>query len=86
MLQEDGESFVVAQWVKNPTSIHEDLGSIPGLTQWVNNPVLPQLLWLWYRSAATAPIQPPSLGPSICHEHGPKKTKKREKKDRWGEN
>ena len=24
---------VVAQWVKNPTSIHEDLGSIPGLTE-----------------------------------------------------
>ena len=24
----------VAQWVKNPTSIREDMGSIPGLTQW----------------------------------------------------
>ena len=23
----------VIQWVKNPTSIHEDTGSIPGLTQ-----------------------------------------------------
>ena len=26
---------VVAQRVKNPTSIHEDVGSIPGLAQWI---------------------------------------------------
>ena len=35
---------VVAQQVKNPTSIHEDVGSIPGLTQWVKNPELPQVV------------------------------------------
>ena len=32
------------------------------------------LLWLWCRPAAVAPIGPPSLGTSICHRYGPKKT------------
>ena len=62
---------VVAQQVKNPSSIHEDVGLIPGLAQWVkgsstaisccighrcsSDPAL-LWLWLWCRPAAAAPI------------------------------
>ena len=33
---------IVALWVKNMTSIHEDASSTPGLAQWVKGPELPQ--------------------------------------------
>ena len=36
---------VVAQQSTNPTSIHEDMGSIPGLAQWAKGPVLPGIGW-----------------------------------------
>ena len=50
---------IVAQRVKNLTSIHEDTGFIPGLTQWVKNLTLPWLqrkLQMWLVSAIAVAV------------------------------
>ena len=81
--------------VTNLNSIHENMGSIPSLAQWLR-------IWrccvLWHRlqtrfrphmAVAVAVAQAascsydltPSLGISICHSCSPEKEKKKKKKD-----
>ena len=61
----------MAQQLANPTSIHEDVGSIFGLPQWIGDlgvavscgvgrrrSLEREWLWLWWRLTAAAPIQP----------------------------
>ena len=58
----------MAPQVMNPTSVHENVDTIPGLARWVKNSALPVCCgvgcrigsdpeWLWHRPAAVAPIQ-----------------------------
>ena len=65
--QERSRVPTVAQHFKNPSSIHEDAGSIPSLAQWVKGSGVaasyrcgsdPALLLLWHRLVVVAPIQP----------------------------
>ena len=41
MKKENSQSSHVAQWLMNPAGIHEDMGLIPGLVQWVKDLALP---------------------------------------------
>ena len=61
----------------NPTSIHEDVGSTPGLPQRVGDLAL---LWLWRRLAAIALLQPLAweLPYAVCEALKKKKKKKKE--------
>jgi len=84
---------VVAQWLTNPTRIHEVEGSIPDLAQWVKylSDVAvscgvgrrcgsdPALLWLWRRPVATAAIRPLAWEPLYAMDADLEKTKRQNK-------
>ena len=82
----------------NLTSVHEDVGSVPDLTQWVRELVAMDsgvvhrrgldlaLLWLWSRSAATVPIRPLAWEPPYAAGAAQEMAKKQKKKNKKQKN
>ena len=69
-----GGILVVAQQVKNLISIHEDVGSIPGLTQWVKGSGAAVAV------VAAAPIRPLAWEPPYAVGVAQKRKKKKKNK------
>ena len=81
-------NFHFGSVLTNLTGVHEDASSVPRSAGWGSSVAVscgvgprpgsdPTLLWLWRKLAAVAPIQPPSLGTSICPRYGPERQNKK---------
>ena len=82
----------MGQWLTNPTRNHEVAGLVPALAQWLMIGVAvscgvgcrhgsdPELLWLWCRLAAAAPIRPLAWEPPYAAEAAQRNSKKTKNK------
>ena len=82
----------MAQQLTSLTSIQEDKGSIPDLPQWIKDLGVamshtarrhssdPELLWLWHRPGATAPIRPPAWEPPCAEGAALEEAKEKKRK------
>ena len=74
-----GRSSCRGSPITNPTTSHEEVGSIPDLAQWLKGRGIAvscgvgcshgldlALLWLWHRSVATVPVWPLAWEPSYA--------------------
>ena len=80
------EFLIWLSGLKAQHRVHEDVGSILGLAQWVKGQVMPQAAvrvtdaaQIWCCCGCGSDVTP-SPGTSICHKCGPKKKKKRKQK------
>ena len=88
--ERNSRSSHVAQWVKDPNSIPEDVASIPGLLSGLRIQHCHRL-WrrsqMWLRSVMAVASagsyssnSSPCLGTSVCRRRGPKKEGRKEEK------
>ena len=81
----------MAQWLTNLTRNHEVAGLIPGSVGWGSSLAVscgvvcrlgsdPELLWLWRRPVATAPLQPLAWEPPYATGMVLEKAKRPKKK------
>lgn len=66
-----GGAPLVAQWVRNPSCLSEDMGSVPGLTQWAKDLALLAAAVAYVHSSSLYSI--PGPGTATSHGNGQKR-------------